>query len=166
MLENEISCPSTSKPSYTNFIICHWRVFWRGRERGSRWRERTSVHVVGVHNQLQLLPELDQNSRPSYLVLVMTWNPSTIDTVHSEYGFWTIVSLSLLQSYYIEHNGFVSCNKNSLLDCKNMHLPFFGTVDTVQVSVCLLQSCVAQWFCDGSYEWKHFWTPFLVWKEK
>ena len=27
------------------------------------------VSVVRVHNQLQLLPELDQNLRPSYLVL-------------------------------------------------------------------------------------------------
>ena len=27
------------------------------------------LSVFGVHNQLQLLPELDQNLRPSYLVL-------------------------------------------------------------------------------------------------
>ena len=28
------------------------------------------LSVVRVHNQLQLLPKLDQNLRPSYLVLV------------------------------------------------------------------------------------------------
>ena len=27
------------------------------------------ISVVRVHNQLQLLPELDQNLRPSYLIL-------------------------------------------------------------------------------------------------